>query len=237
MVIKCEVICVAALIDLTGKRFGRLVVLGREDVPSKGKVRRWLCHCDCGNEPLVLGKHLRSGATTSCGCLRAEVIADLVEARKLDITGNTYYALTALHPIERQTKDGPRWEWVWRCDCGKEIMAPANMVISGYLRSCGCRNAEAHKTIGRENNKFLGLQDRTNVSRISSNRIGANNTSGVRGVYWDKTNQRWIAYITLQRRKIVLYRGHDFDKAVEARRRGEEYYFGTYLESIKKVDK
>ena len=60
------------LINLTGKRFGRLTVL--EKVENKGKTTnaRWLCLCDCGNTTEVLGTTLRRGESTSCGCYRAE---------------------------------------------------------------------------------------------------------------------------------------------------------------------
>ena len=54
-------------IDLTGQRFGRLVVTKR--VGNKGKHRSWECLCDCGNITIVPVGHLRSGNTRSCGCL------------------------------------------------------------------------------------------------------------------------------------------------------------------------
>lgn len=50
------------IFDITGKRFGRLVVLEK----AKGK---WLCLCDCGNRKLIASGALRSGSTRSCGCL------------------------------------------------------------------------------------------------------------------------------------------------------------------------
>lgn len=56
------------LIDLTGKRFGRLTVQGRAENTKRGQVR-WRCLCDCGKETIVLGVHLRSGHTQSCGCM------------------------------------------------------------------------------------------------------------------------------------------------------------------------
>jgi len=54
-------------IDLTGQRFGRLVVTKR--VENKGNHRCWECSCDCGNITIVPVGHLRSGNTRSCGCL------------------------------------------------------------------------------------------------------------------------------------------------------------------------
>lgn len=57
-------------IDITGKRFGRLLVVGRGE-PLNGHTR-WICKCDCGRERLVHGSSLKSGNTTSCGCYRTE---------------------------------------------------------------------------------------------------------------------------------------------------------------------
>ncbi len=54
-------------IDMTGERFGRLVVVSRSE--SIRGVARWLCRCDCGRETVVRANHLRCGNTRSCGCL------------------------------------------------------------------------------------------------------------------------------------------------------------------------
>lgn len=57
---------------LVGERFGRLVTVA---YAGKGKDSRhqFLCRCDCGNETIVLEKHLRNGNTKSCGCLKKDV--------------------------------------------------------------------------------------------------------------------------------------------------------------------
>ncbi|MHB8109771.1 MAG: HNH endonuclease signature motif containing protein [Syntrophorhabdaceae bacterium] len=60
------------LIDLTGKKFNRLVVIERAGRDKRGKQAMWLCRCDCGNEMVIYGQHLRTGITQSCGCLRNE---------------------------------------------------------------------------------------------------------------------------------------------------------------------
>lgn len=58
-------------IDLTGQRFGRLVVLC-ENGRSKGGKVLWLCRCDCGNEVIVQCSNLKTGNTASCGCYHRE---------------------------------------------------------------------------------------------------------------------------------------------------------------------
>lgn len=57
--------------DLTGKRFGRLLVLdfGHQ---KQGKGRFWRCRCDCGSETLTRSGDLRRGDTRSCGCIHRE---------------------------------------------------------------------------------------------------------------------------------------------------------------------
>ena len=61
------------LIDLTGRRFGRLMVVERVAAINKSTNARWLCKCDCGKEITVLGTTLRRGESQSCGCYRAEL--------------------------------------------------------------------------------------------------------------------------------------------------------------------
>ncbi len=57
--------------DITGERFGRLVVQFRDaDTPRGTPVQ--MCICDCGNTRKVTTGNLRGGQTRSCGCLRVE---------------------------------------------------------------------------------------------------------------------------------------------------------------------
>ncbi len=56
------------MLDLTGQRFGRLVVV---ELAARRPVR-WNCTCDCGNTSVVAANCLRSGNTKSCGCGQAK---------------------------------------------------------------------------------------------------------------------------------------------------------------------
>jgi hypothetical protein len=60
-------------IDLTGKRFGRLLVLEKTNKRSLSRNITWKCQCDCGNITEVLSNKLIKGHTQSCGCLRKKV--------------------------------------------------------------------------------------------------------------------------------------------------------------------
>lgn len=52
--------------NITGKRFGRLLVISF--VEMRGRSVRWLCRCDCGTERTFDGGSLRLGRAASCGC-------------------------------------------------------------------------------------------------------------------------------------------------------------------------
>lgn len=59
------------IIDLTGKTFGKLYVLGRanDQISTSGKrLISWKCKCECGEIVDVRGDKLKNHMITSCGC-------------------------------------------------------------------------------------------------------------------------------------------------------------------------
>jgi len=59
------------MVDVTGHRFGRLVVMQASAVRLNGR-KSWECKCDCGGSKSVVLSSLISGSTKSCGCLADE---------------------------------------------------------------------------------------------------------------------------------------------------------------------
>lgn len=62
-------------IDITGKKFGDLIVIGYKGVNKHGEAQ-WECLCSCGNRSVTVGYRLRNGHTKSCGCLKANSLGD-----------------------------------------------------------------------------------------------------------------------------------------------------------------
>jgi hypothetical protein len=56
--------------DLTGKKFGRLTVIGLAETSTRKTY--WICQCDCGNLKRVRSDSLQAGLIRSCGCLKKE---------------------------------------------------------------------------------------------------------------------------------------------------------------------
>jgi hypothetical protein len=69
------------LIDISGERFGRLIVLKfdhfayREYRGRMKSISMYLVRCDCGEEKIVRRSNLTTRTTNSCGCLHRELSA------------------------------------------------------------------------------------------------------------------------------------------------------------------
>lgn len=142
--------------DLTGQRFGRLLVLeyiGSQIAPHKQKyLSLWLCKCDCGTTKIIRGANMLSGATRSCGCLMREhqtpkPFKDLTGQRfgRLLVTGR---ATNLTYPNGVITT---RFKCL--CDCGNTVVVNRTNLTSGNTKSCGCYRKELAKEHMRQMRK------------------------------------------------------------------------------------
>ena len=130
-----------SLIDLTGKIFGSLQVLKRDETKPKGHQQPvyWICQCECGNVISVLGGHLKSGHTRSCGCYETQ------NANYINEIGNKYGKLTVIEEAGRD-KDR-RILWKCKCECGNEKITLGKSLRAGLVQSCGCLHSKGEAKI------------------------------------------------------------------------------------------
>lgn len=121
--------------DLTGQRFGSLTALRMGGRRGTQNQICWHVRCDCGTEREVLGAALRSGNTTSCGCVHTAP----------DRTGQRFGRLVAVREAFR-ARGGVRWSC--QCDCGGEKVVLATDLTKGRIRSCGCEARESWAAAG-----------------------------------------------------------------------------------------
>lgn len=117
--------------DLTGQRYGRLVVVRRE---NNKQPFSWLCQCDCGKTKIIRGTDLKLGKTKSCGCYRKE-------KNRIDLTGMRFGKLVAVSLAEKNKNKHVTWNCI--CDCGTKVVVPAGSLRSGHSKSCGCLHLES----------------------------------------------------------------------------------------------
>jgi hypothetical protein len=115
------------LIDLTGQRFGKLIVISREGLDKHGNAR-WNCKCDCGRESIATSHSLTTGHKKSCSnsCIRA-----------IDLTGQRFGKLIV---VQRGEKKGSGAYWLCQCDCGNKVEVRTDNLRKGDTTSCGCKN-------------------------------------------------------------------------------------------------
>ena len=115
-------------IDLKGKKFGKLTVIGRSDRKNNKVGLYWDCKCECGEIKAIRSDVLRKTNIQSCGCTLDHVkIGDKV--------GN----LTVSEKLGR-IKEGRSIFWRCECSCGgnKDITISSHAIKDGNIRSCGC---------------------------------------------------------------------------------------------------
>lgn len=123
-------------IDLTGQRFGRLVVINEAEpkvFPNGKTATMWLCKCDCGTVKAYNTQALRKGLTNSCGCYHHELI-------KADYSGKKFGNLTVIEECGRTKSRGVIW--LCKCDCGNYYKAISSSLKNGTTTSCGCKTKE-----------------------------------------------------------------------------------------------
>ena len=111
-------------IDLTGQRFGKLVVI--RDVGRENGHVLWECLCDCGEPRQIKSGNLRNGNSRSCGCM---------VCGNSDLKGQRFGKWTVVDECETR-----RWKqvcWVCVCECGTYKEVSGSSLRRGMSTSCG----------------------------------------------------------------------------------------------------
>ena len=123
------VVDMSARIDLTGKRYGKLVVVSESETNGYKKKTKWLCKCDCGKYKDIRADALKSkvNPTRSCGCL---------SPNGQDLTGMVFGRLKVI--ADSGVRKNQKKVYICLCDCGNETHVVAGALKSGGTKSCGC---------------------------------------------------------------------------------------------------
>ena len=209
--------------NLVGKRFGKLTVV--ELLPSTPKgQRRWLCQCDCGGTHIATTANLNSGRTTNCGCKKSP-----------DLTGKVFGRLTVLGRSDKRNPRGKRTTPMWecRCECGNITYKATDTLKNSDVSMCPvCQG----KIVSENARKSAGYVGGTQISKIKNMALTAANTSGCRGVYYDRKTNKYRARLKFKGKIMNFGSYSNFEDAVKARQAAELEYFGAFLEDVKQED-
>ena len=195
--------------DLTGQRFGRLIVDHMVPERSKNGQVQWFCQCDCGGTVITTTGQLKGNNQRSCGCLSRPPLKDWIGKRVGRLTITAY-----------EGKRKGMHYWKCRCDCGNETSVAQSCLLRESTQSCGCTH---------DVTKYLHFVEGTCLEIIRNRKtLNKNNTSGVRGVY-PARNGGWVAQIVFKGKKKYLGKYKTLDEAAEVRHEAEKLYYDEVL--------
>jgi len=216
----------ARYIDLTGKKFGRLTAIKKVESITKNKGRAtWLCQCECGNTKKVLGQNLRNEHVRSCGCLLSESSAK--RSHKHGYYGTRIYQ-TYIDMVRRC--HNPKEPWFksygakgltvceeWRNDPKTFFDWAKN---NGYNDDLSIDRIDGTKGYSPENCRWANFTIQNYNKPLSSR-----NTTGYKGVSFNKNYGKYVAYITKNKKTQSLGTFDNPEEAYKARLKAEKQLY------------
>lgn len=210
--------------DLTGERFGYLVVVSRApNRPPPSGVVMWNCECDCGKKKVIQGSSLKSGNTTSCGCHRFTTIT------KHMLTGTPEYRSWAAALQRCTNSNNPDFHHYG--GRGIEVCQEWASSFETFYEEMGERpegtsldRVDPNGNYCKENCRWVDQSVQCYNRRKSSN-----NRSGRTGVSWNERDKLWAAtWVEDKKRKIKHFK--TFEEALICREEAELRLYGELKE-------
>lgn len=233
--------------NFVGMKFGKLTVIGRAPSKKYGKgsyISFWYCTCDCQlqlpeNEREIItvsGANLKLGKTVSCGCYKREWAK---KVNKYEVSGNVVKMydsngkefLIDLDDLERVK------QYCWSLNSHGYVRTTLPMGMSKnryislhrYIMNC----TDPSKYVDHINhntcdNRKVNLRICTPTQNCHNSKPGVKNKTGIRGVHFEKSKNKWMAVININKTRHVIGLYTDINDAIEARKKYEELYYGDY---------
>lgn len=197
--------------NLIGKKFGLLTIVKRVDdyITPKGlHMKKYLCQCECGNIKEFIYNNLKHNTVKSCGCYTKKLMSnakrkynsyDLSGEFGIGFTSNTnkpfYFDLEDYNKIK---------DYCWMEHNGYVCSRTNGKYVSIHQIIISTQNEIDHLcTENKFDNRKSNLRIVTHMDNMCNRKISSNNTSGVSGVYYSKSKQKWIADITRNKKRIT----------------------------------
>lgn len=225
--------------NLTGQRFGRLVVVESYKGNDKPQNKYLICRCDCGNTKIIQKSNLKSGVATSCGCYNKE------RTREVNSKKNIYefiddcvvgYDVRFNKPFTIDLEDYEKIKNItWTRNNNGYVCATkvyGHIALSRYLLDCSKGDGIIVDHINGDinNNRKCNLR-KTNRSINSLNQNpkgrGELKTLGVR-----KRKNRYEARITINGKQIYIGSFLTLKEAEQARITYEQQLFNQLGEVV-----
>ena len=194
-------------IDLSGERFGKLIVIKKVGT-DKHRKSIWLCKCDCGNETFTTRNHLIDRSTQSCGCLFKQCVKERRTSHGASDTRlySIWRSMLARCTYEKQIgyqRYGGRGVSIcdeWRFDFTNfyewamvngysDHFTIDRIDVNGNYEPCNCRwVTQKEQSNNKTNNHFLTYMGKTQTMSQWAEELGINSStleSRINQYHWD----------------------------------------------------
>lgn len=206
-------------INRIGQRYGKLTVL--EAGPTRKGHSSWVCRCDCGNLTTVDSGNLASGHSQSCGHCERYYLVDATTI-KCQLFNGDYFLIS---PEDYEIVSRHKWT-IEDTGYPHTALNGRNVRLHKYLM--GYDSHIDHISGDKLDNRRSNLRAVSNQQNHWNMKKGKSNTSGYKGVSFEKRRGKYEAYITIDGRKKFLGYFYDPIDAAVAYDNAAFFYFGEY---------
>ena len=189
----------------SGDTFGDWLVLEDQQIGKLGQ--QILCRCKCGKEKKVNYWRLLHGIATKC----QQCSLQGINKKHGDSQSRLYGIWSTLkrRPKNKQYIHITVFNvWVNSYDSFKKWA-----LTHGYSDNLSIDRIDGTKGYYPDNCRWVTPQIQAENTKL----LSSNNTSGYRGVTFDKVTNKWIAYITVKRKRFNLGRYSTKEEAAKVR--------------------
>ncbi len=150
--------------------------------------------------------------------------------KAIDLKGKIFGRLTVLEATEKRSSNKCVIHKC-KCACGNIKEVPSDDLLKGTVKSCGCLQHETNIKNGNQAGRIYiekNIVDGTNIQSLQTKKL-RNNTSGVKGVHWDKAREKWVAKIIFKGKEYFLGRYAKKEDAIDARAIAEKEMHENFL--------
>lgn len=238
--------------DLAGMRIGNLTV---QECVGKGKDGHslWSCDCDCGRNVKILYNNLtrKNNPTQTCGNFECEYHHKLIAESKKQYNS---YNLEQEYGIGYTLKGEEFYfdledydlikDYCWYIDNdgylrtnvykghNKRTSILMHSLIMNTIDNLFYVPDHIHGRESRNDNRKCNLRIADNTQNAINQQLRKDNTSGYKGINWDKRSNKWVVRIQTRYKRIYIGRYNTLEKAVEARKNAELTYHGEWAYDV-----